>query len=153
MFLPSRDLFAEATFGERKRGLSLRFGLGFDQVGQPFGFGKVDPSVLEGAPRKFTRLCQAKALDSLQHGEDGVDHRTTAMALKFNAIFTRRARGSVKPENQRLIEQLAGTGVAELSPRRRSRLRQKPRDQAPRLMRPWPAHANDRDRGRRAPAR
>src|SRR5205085_1885920 len=60
--LPRRNLFPQPAFGQRQRGLALRFGFSLDQVSEPFGLGQVDPAVLERAAGEFARLVQPHAV-------------------------------------------------------------------------------------------
>jgi len=110
----------------------LRFGLRLDQVGEAFGFGEVDPPILEGSPGEFTGKCFPQATESRQATKNGVDHRPSAMALKLNDIFASGARRGIKPEHQSFVEQLAGRGMPQLANGGAARLRQGTRDSAAR---------------------
>ncbi len=109
--LPCRDLLAQPAFGERQRGLALRFGLGLDQVGEALGFGQVDPAILERPAGEFARLGRPQPVDRGQRGEQRIHHRPPAMALKFHHILAGRAGRDVEPQDQRLVEQLADCGM------------------------------------------
>lgn len=54
--LPKLDLVPEAAFGNRQRGLALRFGFGLEQIRKPLGFCQVDAPILESSPREFAGL-------------------------------------------------------------------------------------------------
>ena len=143
----------KAALGERKRRLALRFGLGLDQVGETFGFGQVDPAVLESAAGEFAGFGQAQALDRGQRTEDGIDHGPAAMALKFHAIFAGRTRRTVEPEDQCSSSKSPELRMTKIAHRSGPGLGQRSRDQRSCFMRFGPADANDRDCRGRAAAR
>ena len=102
------------------------------QVGQPLGFGQVDPAVLESAAGELARLGQPQAVDRAQGREHRVDDGAPAMTLKLDDILAGRARRPVEPQDQRLVEQLAERRMAQLAHRGRPRLGQR----SPAITRP-----------------
>jgi hypothetical protein len=97
--LPFPDLLAQSAFGERERGLALRFGLGLDQIGEALGLGEVNSSVLECTAGELAWFSKPQALDLGQRAEQCINHRAPAMTLKFNAIFARRACRGIEPQD------------------------------------------------------
>ena len=54
--LPLIDLFLEPAFSECECGLALALSLRLDEIGKPFGFGKVNPAILKGASGELARF-------------------------------------------------------------------------------------------------
>ena len=102
----------EPATRRRQRGAALSLRLGFEQVSKSLGFGQVDPAIGERAAREFARLGLAQAIDPTKRGEQGVDHRPSAMALIFNDIFACRAFGRVESEDQGLVDNPAARWFA-----------------------------------------
>jgi hypothetical protein len=95
------DLLAQSAFGHGQGRAPLTLRLRLDQVGEPFRFRQVDPSVLEGAAREFARLRQPKPVDAAQGVQDCPDNRPTAMAVELDEILSRRAGSAIKSKPQR----------------------------------------------------
>ena len=93
--------------------------LRLDQVGQTFGFGQVDPAVLECAAGEFAGLRLPQPSSDAKRRKHCIDHRSSAMALKFDDIFARRARRrsrSAGPVPRRATRRAADRGAREPPP-------------------------------------
>ena len=56
LLLPDGDGPAQRSTGKGESGAALRLGLGGEQVGETFGFGKIDPLILERTAGKLAGL-------------------------------------------------------------------------------------------------
>ena len=152
--LPFLDLLPQPALGERQRRLALRFGLGLDQVGEPFRLGQVDAPVLERAAGEFARLGRPQAVDRRQRGEHRVDHRAAAMALKFNDYLrpsSSPGRRTAGPAPRRAVRRYAD--AAARAPPPFAAGGKCAGDALAGLVRIGPADPDDRDRRRRPAAR
>ena len=102
--LPCGHALPKPSFGHRKGRLPLALGFGRQQIGQSFGFGKIDPAILERATGEFAGLGGARPLYLADRGQHSGDHRPPAMEVKFDQIFACCRLGPREPENQGLIE-------------------------------------------------
>jgi hypothetical protein len=130
---------------DRQRGLPLSLGLCLDEVGKSFGLRQVDLAVLKRPPGELAGLGSPQPLDRCQCRKHRIYDRTAAMALKFHHIFSSRARGSVKPEDQRLIKKVARLRVSKLAHSCSAGWRKLASDPLCCLMGGRPTDANDRN--------
>ena len=143
---PSLDQPPNSAIGRHERGTALAFGFGLEQIGQPFGFGQVDPAVGKGTAGEFARLGRPHIRSGKQCVEDRPHHRTSSMALIFNDIFAGGRGRPIEPDQQDLVECGAIPGIAQGPQGGAPRRRKLPRQLLGRSKSGRPAGANDRHR-------
>jgi hypothetical protein len=85
---PAIDQLAEATLSHQQRGPPLAFRLRLEKVGESLRLRQVDPAILECPARELAWLSLSHATAFGQRRKQRVDHSPSAMALKFNHIFS-----------------------------------------------------------------
>ena len=92
---------------------ALRLGFSVQEVGQPFGFRKIDLAVVEGAAGKLPRFGQAKATDLAQGIEHRVHHGATPVQHQLGDILASEAAWSGKPEDYAPVQRATVDGMDE----------------------------------------
>ena len=151
--VPDYGTGRELTVGERKSGSTLRFGLGLEQVGQSFGFGQIDPAILERPAGEFAGLGPTQTFERSKRTQHGVDNRSAAVAMQLDQVFAGCTARRVEAQHQRIVEDATAVRIAKTAQRTRPRGGQVTAKRTSRAMRVRPADTDDRDCRWRAPAR
>ena len=146
---PGLGAVAEQAAHLLERLPALRLGLGADQVGERLDLGEVELAVLEGAARELAGLRHPQARDPAERRQRGGDHGAAAVELKLGHVLAGLAARPGKPQHQRLVDRLAGGGVAHVGQRRLARLRHAADQRLERGAGARAGYPDHGDRGRR----
>ncbi len=81
----------------------LRRRFGFDQIGDGFGPGEIEPSMLDRAAGKFPRPCRPQA-QRRQSLEQSLADRPAAMNVEFRDILAGKTVRRRKPQHQGTVD-------------------------------------------------
>jgi hypothetical protein len=86
-FAPLFNLAREGSPSHGEGSLPLQFSLGRQQICQPFGFGKVDPAIGKGPPRKLPWFRCPQVGQFAQPVHHGGDYRPAPVQVEFRRIL------------------------------------------------------------------
>ncbi len=102
---------------------ALRLGLGRGEVGDRLGLGQVELAVQKGAAGEFAGLGEAQPEPAECRDHRG-EHGAAAVQMELGDILAGKARRRRKPQDQRVVERLAGRRIDEPAAPGRARRRQ-----------------------------
>lgn len=141
--LPALNRMRQGAGAARIGVAALRLGLRCQQVGKPFGLGKIHPAVEDRAPGELAGFGTAQTGQSSQRSFNRPHHRPPAMSVYFRDILAGRSVGPGKPKHDSTIK-LDPLRVADPAQTRAAWGGQSASQRSQRNGRPGPGNAQHR---------